>query len=629
MYVIGTAGHVDHGKSVLVHALTGIDPDRLREEKERGMTIDLGFAWLTLPGGQEVSIVDVPGHERFVRNMLAGAGGIDLALLVVAADEGVMPQTREHLAILDFLQIRSGVVAITKKDLAEQDWVDLVAADIAELLKGTALNGSPIVACSAVTGEGLDELVSTLERRLIETAPKRDIGRPRLPIDRAFTIAGFGTVVTGTLIDGSFEVGQEVEVVPGGLRSRIRGLQTHRHKVQAAHPGTRTAINLAGLATDDLARGQVVALPGALTPSIAVDVRLRACAADRRAPRSLRRTIRHNVTVSFHTGSSEVSGRVRLLDSDELRPGQQGWAQVRLAQPMALVKGDFFVVRSGGDTIGGGEIVDARPRRHRRFHAPTIEALSLAERGAPEDTLLSLLARMEPCELATLVKRSELAAPEAQAAAEGLVQAGRAVALGAEPPRQSSLLFTAEGFSALKQRAADAIAAYHRQHPLRAGMPREELKSRLGLSSRPFGLALERWIESGELEEKAGAVALPGRRAELTSAQESAARAFVESLKANPYAPPTEHPPDEELIAYLEQEGEVVSVGDGVVFASDAYQEMVERIVAHLRAEGTLTLAQMRDMFGTSRKYAQALLEHLDERRVTRRVGGERMLRKK
>ncbi len=628
MYVIGTAGHVDHGKSVLVHALTGIDPDRLREEKERGMTIDLGFAWLTLPGGQEVSIVDVPGHERFVRNMLAGAGGIDLALLVVAADEGVMPQTREHLAILDFLHIRSGVVAITKKDLAEQDWIDLVAADIAELLKGTTLEGSPVVACSAVTREGLDELATTLEQKLAETTPKRDIGRPRLPIDRAFTIAGFGTVVTGTLTDGSFEVGQEVEVVPGDLRSRIRGLQSHRQKVERAHPGTRTAINLAGLSTDQLSRGQVVAAPGQLIPSVAVDARLRACPPDRRAPRSLRRTIRHNVTVSFHSGASEVAGRVRLLDREELRPGDEGWAQVRLARPMAVVKGDFFVVRSGGDTIGGGEIVDAHPRRHRRFHAPTIEALALAGRGSPQETLLSLLGGMEPCEVGTLVRRSNLAAPEAQAAVEALVQDGRTVALGPEPMGQRSVLFSAGAFSALKEQATAAIASYYRQHPLRPGMPKEELKSRLRLTPRVFDLTLERWTQRGELEQRGAAVALPGHRVKLTPAQESAARAFVESLRANPYAPPTDRQPDSEVLAYLEGQGEVVSVGEGVVFAAAAYQEMTERIVAHLKAEGTITLAGVRDMFGTSRKYAQALLEHLDERRVTRRVGDERVLRK-
>ncbi|MER3420669.1 MAG: selenocysteine-specific translation elongation factor, partial [Chloroflexota bacterium] len=307
VHVIGTAGHVDHGKSTLVQALTGIDPDRLQEEKARGMTIDLGFAWLKLPGGEEISIIDVPGHERFIKNMLAGVGGIDLALLVIAADEGVMPQTREHLAIIDLLQIRAGVVAITKTDLVEPDWLELVVADVEETLAGTTLADSPIVPCSAYTGAGLDQLVHTIEERLAQTPPKRDIGRPRLAIDRAFTIAGFGTVVTGTLIDGPLRVGQEVEIVPGGLRSRVRGLQTHRQKVEVARPGSRTAVNLAGLAVDALRRGQVLTVPGWLRPTTAVDVSLKAVA-------GLTHPIKHNTTVTFHTGAAEVEAKLRLLD---------------------------------------------------------------------------------------------------------------------------------------------------------------------------------------------------------------------------------------------------------------------------------------------------------------------------
>ena len=301
MYVIGTAGHVDHGKSLLVEALTGIDPDRLREEKERGMTIDLGFAWLTLPSGRQVSIVDVPGHERFIKNMLAGAGGVDLALLVIAADEGVMPQTREHLAILDLLRVRSGVIAITKRDLVEPDFLEIVSTDALELVEGTTLAGSPLVACSTVTGEGLDELRRVLDEQLEATPPKRDIGRPRLPVDRSFTIQGFGTVVTGTLIDGAFEVGQEVEIVPaaaiGGatLRARIRGLQNHREQIERALPGRRTAANLAGIAKDDVRRGQVLVLPGSVVPATAIDVRLRALA-------HLKRPLRHNAELTLHTG---------------------------------------------------------------------------------------------------------------------------------------------------------------------------------------------------------------------------------------------------------------------------------------------------------------------------------------
>ncbi len=627
MYVIGTAGHVDHGKSALIEALTGIDPDRLREEKERGLTIDLGFAWLTLPSGREVSIVDVPGHERFVRNMLAGAGGIDLALLVVAADEGVMPQTREHLAILDLLQVQSGVLVITKKDLVDPDWLELVAADAQEVLKGTTLEGSPLVTCSSVSREGLDELLAAIEERLQSTPARRDIGRPRLPIDRAFTIAGFGTVVTGTLIDGPLRVGQEVEVVPArptgppsALRSRIRGLQTHRKKLDEVRPGTRSAVNLAGLAAGDLYRGQVVTTPGWLRTTVVLDGRLRALP-------SVRHPIRHNQTLSLHTGAGETRARIRLLDREEVAPGEAGWAQLRLAAPTAVVKGDLFVLRTANDTVGGGEVVDAHPQRHRRFHAATLEALSVAQSGSREEALLAILARVEPCELSALVRHTDLSADEVKSAAEALVADGRAVALGTGDLTDASVLYSVSGFGAVEERARQSIEAYYRQHPLRRGMPREELKSRLRLSYRVFDLAVARWSASGAVEEIGPAVALPNHEPRLTAAQESEVQALLSVLAANPYSPRTDHRPSPELVGYLEDEGKVVEVAEGVIFSADAYREMVERVVDHLRRESTITLAQVRDMFGTSRRYAQALMEHLDLRRVTRRVGDERVLR--
>ncbi len=628
MYVIGTAGHVDHGKSALVQALTGIDPDRLREEKERGLTIDLGFAWLKLPGGDEVSIVDVPGHERFIKNMLAGVGGIDLALLVIAADEGVMPQTREHLAIIDLLGVSHGVVVVTKADLVEPDFLELVRAEAEGVLRGTTLEGAPIIACSAVTRQGLPELVAALEAQLAQTPAKRDIGRPRLPIDRAFSMAGFGTVVTGTLIDGALRVGQEVVVVPahtggrmaGGLRSRVRGLQTHGRKVDLAPPGRRTAVNLTGLAVEALRRGMVVTAPGWLEPTTAVDVRLRAVG-------YLSRPIRHNLSVTFHTGSAEVDGRVALLDRDEVPPGETAWAQLRLSQPVAAVKGDRFVVRDPNDTLGGGRIVDTHVRRHRRFHAPTLTALQALESGSPQELVRAAVGRLEPVELREVLLRVELDPDAARGTIEGLLAAEEILTLDGAPPADASLLYTATGFRALTDRLKDALAAYHRQFPLRRGMPREELRSRLGLDPRVLEQALALWTRRGEAREAAAVVALPSHEPRPDPAQERRAEAFVASLRAQPFTPPTDTPPEEDLMAYLEDRGDLVRVGEGVAFASEAYREMRERIVAHLREQKTITLAQVRDMFGTSRKYAQALLEHLDEKRVTRRVGDERVLR--
>jgi len=613
MYVIGTAGHVDHGKSLLVQALTGIDPDRLREEKARGMTIDLGFAWLTLPSGNEVSIVDVPGHERFIKNMLAGAGGIDLALLVIAADEGVMPQTREHLAILDLLGVAHGVVAITKSDLVDRDMLELASAEALELLEGTSLAGAPLVACSAVSGAGLDELRRTLDAQLASTPARRDIGRPRLPVDRSFTIAGLGTVVTGTLIDGALEAGQEVAIVPGELRARIRGLQHHKQQVDRALPGRRTAVNLAGVAKEDVRRGQVLALPGTLTPATAIDVRLRALA-------SLRKPLRHDAELTLHTGAAEVPARLLLLDRPELPPGEQGWAQLRLGEPVAVVKGDRFVLRTPNDTVGGGEIVDAHAKRHRRFHAPTIEALEQLAAGSPAEMLLAALRRVEPAPLVAIAGETPSAPDELSALADELAREGRVVPLG-------DALISAESFAALGERARAAIETYLGEHALRRGVPSEELRGRLRLDERVFAAALARWTEAGLLEESGVVVTLPGHAPALSSAQQREADEYLAALASSPYAPPTDKTIAPELLAYLEDAGRVVFVGDGVVFSAEAYREMVERITEHLRRERTITLAQARDLFGTTRKYAQALLEHLDRKNVTRRVGDERVLR--
>ncbi len=621
MYVIGTAGHVDHGKSALVEALTGIDPDRLREEKERGLTIDLGFAWLTLPNGDEVSIVDVPGHERFIKNMLAGVGGIDLALLVIAADEGVMPQTREHLAIIDLLGIQHGVVAVTKADLVEPDFAELVVADAEEALRGTTLESAPLLLCSAVTRQGLDDLVAALQSELAKTPAKRDIGRSRLPIDRAFTIVGFGTVVTGTLLDGSLQGGQEVEVLPPGLRSRIRGLQAHGQKVQKAPPGRRTAVNLTGLSVEELERGMVVTTPGWLRPTTALDVRLRAV-------RYLRRPLRHGTTVTFHTGSAEVEGRLLLLDREELPPGESAWAQLRLARPVAAVKGDGFVIRDPNDTLGGGRIVDTQPRRHRRFHPQTIDRLEAMDRGSPQEAVVIAVAAAEPMTLRELHRSLDLAAEEVRAAVAEAAAAGDLVALDGGPLTEGTLLFSAQGFAALSERMKATLAGYHRQFPLRRGMPREELRSRLRQDSRAFDQAAALWSHRGEIREAAGTASLPEHEPRPEPDQEKRAQELLAALRDRPFSPPTLDGADD-LLAYLEDRGDVVRVDEGIVFAAESYREMEERVVAHLKERETVTLAQVRDMLGTSRRYAQALLEHMDQQRITRRVGDERVLRRR
>ena len=620
MYVIGTAGHVDHGKSTLVQALTGIDPDRLQEEKERGMTIELGFAWLTLPSGREVSIVDVPGHERFIKNMLAGVGGIDLALLVIAADESVMLQTREHLAILDLLQVKRGMAVITKRDLVDQEMVELVMAEVEDVLVGTTLEGAPLVAVSAVTAEGIPELLDALDSLLETTESRKDMGRPRLSIDRSFTMTGFGTVVTGTLIDGSLSVGQEVEVLPSGKVSRIRGLQSHRKKVDSTLPGRRLAVNLSGLAHDEVQRGEVLTTPGWLKPTIALDVRLRLVPD---APRGLK----HNSPVTFHIGATETVARIRLLEQDEARPGEETWAQVRLEHPLVVVKGDFFVIRSSDTTFGGGTVVDTFAKRHRRHHLPTLQRLEVMAQGSEEDILLQTLQAAEPCDLRLLANRANLSPEDATALLERLASDKGVVVLGGQTLTPRSLMYSAEGWAYLGSKARHALESYHKGHPLRWGIQKEELRSRLDLSSQVFPLILPRLVEEKTVEEKNNLVRLPMHQVTLSDAQQHHIQAYLSALRSSPHSPPTDAALDDDLLNLLTDEGQVVKVNESVVFDAGAYQEMVEAIMDTIKTQGKITVGEVRDQFHTSRKYALSLLEHMDQRRITRRVGDDRVLR--
>jgi len=627
VHVIGTAGHVDHGKSTLVQALTGINPDRLREEQEREMTIDLGFAWLTLPNGEQVGIVDVPGHRDFIENMLAGVGGIDAALFVIAADEGVMPQTREHLAILDLLRIPGGVVALTKIDLIDDpDWLELVQADVSEALQGTVLDGAPIIPVSARTGQGLAELTAALQEVLARTPPRPDRGRPRLWIDRVFTIGGFGTVVTGTLVDGHLEVGQEVEILPRGLRARIRGLQTHKTRIQRAVPGSRVAINLTGVSKQDLARGDLVTTPGWLRPTTLADVRLDLLP-DAPFP------LKHNAFVKFFCGSAETVARVRLLGTETLAPGESGWVQLELDDPLPLVRGDRFIIRvpSPAVTVGGGEVVDPNPgRKHRRFRPEVLARLETLARGTPAEVLLQTLERRGPLTVRDLLEVSGLgeAAPEALAE---LFSTGDAVVLDAVPePAPARLVVSRSWWSATTARMRDELAAYHARYPLRPGMSREELRSALRLDPRAYNGLLARAAADGLIVDEAATVRLPEHQVRFTPQQQQAVDDLLARFRAAPYATPSVKEAaalvGEEVLGVLLARGDLVQVSPEVLFLRETYEEMVERIRAHIQQQGSITLAQVRDLFQTSRKYAQALLEYLDGVGVTRRVGDERVL---
>ena len=621
MYVIGTAGHVDHGKSALVQALSGIDPDRWAEEKARGLTIDLGFAWCELPSGRSVSIVDVPGHERFIKNMLAGVGGVHLALLVIAADEGVMPQTREHLDILDLLDIEHGVIALTKLDLVDEEWLALVEEDVRALVAGTEFAEAPMVSISALRGDGMSELKQLLDSELSGLPSIASQGRARMPIDRAFSIAGFGAVVTGTLLDGALSVGDAVVVEPGRRTCRVRGLQSHEESLDRVMPGSRTAVNLSGISANDIERGMVLSTPGWLQPTVAVDVRLRAV-------RDAAKPLPHNATRTLHVGADEVQARVRLLEGDELAPGDASWAQLRLDRPIAVARGDRFVLRSADATVAGGRIVDTRPRRHHRNDHSTLQALQRLLDGSPDDTLLTLLQRMEPVRWSDLAARSELAEAESLAALERQLESGAIVALDDDGVSDAAILMSETGFNALADRAERVVRDYVEQFPLRAGLPREDLRSRLQLPPRAFGNLQQRLVDSKQLALTSGALDLLNRSVLLSASQQEQVDGLLRRLTEQGARPEAEGGIAPELLEYLEAQGRLARLPGGVLLDADVYRSMVAQTRSLLESQERVTLAEVRDRLGTSRKIAQAFLEHLDTKQITRRVGDARVLRR-
>ena len=530
MHVIGTAGHVDHGKSTLIRALTGIDPDRLPEEKERGMTIDLGFAWITLPSGREVGIVDVPGHERFVRNMLAGVGGIDLALLVIAADEGVMPQTREHLAILNLLKTKRALVAVTKSDLVDKEFLDLAKVETEEVLEGTIFDGAPMIDVSAHTGAGLDELKQEIDRMLAETPPRQDLGRPRLAVDRAFTVAGFGTVVTGTLIDGHPNPGSRGRAAPGRpLLPHSRPPEPSRQggsrrswPTPGRQPLRRLSRRSAPWRCPDQPRLAYVHQPGE-----------RQGQADRRrapAPEAQRQG-------GFpRPGQRDPRPRPPAGHPANSSPATKPGAQIHLADPVPLVKGDFFVIRDTETTLGGGQVVDTSARRHRPFVASVLERLEAMEQGSLDQMLLGAIDQWGPCDIATLAQRSNQTLSQVQPVVEQLSSEGSLVLLGGLQARPEASAYSRPAWRLLTSKATAALTEYHAQFPLRKGISREELRSRLALSAALFTQVLDRMVTDGTLSDDGAQVRLPHHAAALTPPQQKQVDEYLASLEAEPYS---------------------------------------------------------------------------------------------
>ncbi|MGB9886085.1 MAG: selenocysteine-specific translation elongation factor [Moorellales bacterium] len=629
--VVGTAGHVDHGKTELVRALTGVDTDRLREEKERGISIELGFAPLRLPTGQTLGLVDVPGHERFIRQMLAGAAGIDLVLLVVAADEGVRPQTREHLAIVDLLGVQAGILVLTKRDLVTPEWLELVAEEVREAVRGTVLAEAPLVAVSALTGEGLPQLLDLLAREAEKVIPRPSAGPARLPIDRVFSVRGFGTVVTGTLWSGSLKPEQTATILPQGLSVRLRQLQVHNQPVAEAFAGQRVACNLAGVEVGQIERGNVLVSPGSFRPTTRLDAEVRLLA-------EAERELRHAQRVRFYLGTAEVTGRVLLLDREELLPGETGLAQLVLEGAVVAARFDRFVIRSYSPlvTLGGGRIIDPYALRHKRCRPEVLAELRAALAAGPEERLLEVVRRRRwGVALAEAALLAGLDPEGAAAAADTLARLGRMVILNYEAGRY---LVDGGRLKEWEQELTAFLNRYHQQYPLRPGVPREELRSRLlgRLPARAFSSLLDYWRGRGLLKDEGGYVARPGFAPTPAPEQERALEAFRAAFREGGWQPPSPEevyrqlglPAEEgqELLRYLLQREELVRVAEGLYFSREAVDRAREKIIALLREKGAVELAAIRDLLGSSRKFVVPLMEYFDQVHLTKRVGDKRVL---
>jgi selenocysteine-specific elongation factor len=601
MHVIGTAGHVDHGKSTLVERLTGMDPDRFEEEKRRGLTIDLGFAWLTLPSGNEIGLVDVPGHERFIKNMLAGAGGISICLFVVAANEGWKPQSAEHLSILHVLGITSGVVALTKSDTVDQERLELTTLEVQEELSGSVLEKAPIVACSSLSGQGIDRLISELDRVVIATPPAPDTGRPRLWIDRVFTISGAGTVVTGTLAGGTVARGDEVEVSPAGGRGRVRRIQTHKKEVARAVPGTRVALNLAGLDRQGAERGDAIVAPGHWRPSRIVDARVEVLPA--------RLTGAEHVLTEkgahlLYVGSAETPVRLRLLDRDEIPPGGSGFARLFLRDGLPLARSDRFVLRDAGRvlTFGGGQIMDPRPSQR-----PDLRLLERLHRATPEDALAALVLADGALPLEEAVTRSGATGLDAP----GIFQL-------------ATILVSDAKLRELSHAVVETLRNYHSGRPLERGMVKEALRTQTRLDASAFQALLE---HLPQVVEEGAVVRLQDHSATLLPEQQSQRDAILKRIEAGAMSPPltVELGANPALLRAMTEAGDLIRIADFYLTRTQA-ERARSTVRSAIEASGPLTVAQIRDLLGTTRKYAVPLCEWLDSTGATRRQGDVRHL---
>ena len=628
--ILGTAGHIDHGKSSLVKALTGTDPDRLKEEKERGITLDLGFASLDLPGGNRLGIVDVPGHEGLIKNMLAGVGGIDLVMLVIAADEGIMPQTREHLAICDLLRVKKGIIALTKIDMVEKDWLALVQDEVRDFVKGTFLEKSLIVPVSSRTGENLPDLVQELAKLAGEVAPKSSNGILRLPIDRVFTMKGFGTVITGTLLSGTVSIEQEVEILPKGVKIKVRGIQSHNQAVQRAVAGQRTAVNLQGVEKDQLSRGDTIVNAGFFTSTRTLDAKLDLL---KQAPRGLKSSAR----IRFYNTTQEAIGRITLLGSNELKPGEEAFVQIRLEQPVIIQHGDRYILRfySPMETLGGGMVLNPHTRRHRQATMPeSLKNLGVLEKGTLEEKLGLLvagkgLAGMEEAEAvgAIAADKQEITATLAALSQKKTVL------------RVDNLYVHTSHLAAIEKKVLDLIRLFHKDNPLKTGLDKEELKGmlRMRLSSKVLNLTIDGLVKKKQIETEGSKLKLPGFKPAGGKVNDEVKNRIVEAIRKGGTQPPVrEELPTlfgisekdaKDLLKLLADEGRTIRINDSLHLDRDVVERIKADLMKHLEEKKEITMAEFRDLARTSRKFAVPFMEYFDSQKLTQRVGDKRVLR--
>lgn len=633
-FVLGTAGHVDHGKTSLIKALTGVETDRLKEEKERGITIELGFASVTLPSGRTLGIVDVPGHEKFVRHMVAGAAGIDLVLMVIAADEGVMPQTREHLQICSLLGITAGVVALTKTDLVEKDWLELVNSEVADYLQETFLADAPVIAVSAATGAGIPELLSALDGAAARLQDRTGDGIFRLPIDRIFTMKGFGTVVTGTLISDRISTGEDVQILPAGISTRVRGIQVHGRSVEQAFSGQRSAINLQGIEKATLERGGVVVRPQTVRPTKRLDVFFEYLDSNTRK-------LKNRSLARLHTGTTEIMARIILLQTDELEPGGQGFAQLILSEEDIVVAGDHFVLRSYSPvtTIGGGWILDPLPAKHKRKNEKTLIELQTLKGGSLADKISTLLERagFEGIRLRDLAFRLGVHAKKIRETLDRMLSGRQAILLSGDDAAVLSPRLHAQ----LEDMLLKSLAAYHKNNPLKEGISKEELKSALPpkVSARLFNMIIAALVKKEAVAGDKDSVRLVSHRVQLAGAQDDLRRSIASVYTQAGLTPPSLGEVFEKfkgdaamarnIVQLMIKEGDLIKINEDLCFARPVMEKLREDYKAQLIKDGQATPATFKELTGLSRKYIIPLMEYFDASKLTVRVDDRRILREK